>query len=131
MRGSNFPDFIFFCLVSFILMCIVAKEENKKEIPLRPSIPIPVMTDIGPLKVEETTWKTMQKTKSDAIKTDYNSSLTYLMPISSITTDKIVTIHYDGTVECHKFPIEESASRAAHIFWRTFQHHLQKRLNNE
>jgi hypothetical protein len=121
---------VFIICISIVLFFII-NASNQKEIPLRPSIPIPVMTDIGPLKVEETTWKTMQKTKSDAVKTDYNSSLTYAMPITSITTDRVVTIHSDGRVECHKFPIEESASRAAHIFWRTFQHHLQKRLNNE
>lgn len=119
-------DFVFFCLVVFGIMGILASGINQKEIPLRPAIPIPVMTDIGPLKVEETILKT-----SDVVKTNSIASLTYLMPISSITTDKIVTIHYDGTVECHKFPIEEAASRAAHIFWRTFQHHLQKRLNAE
>lgn len=109
-----------------MVLFFIINASNQKEIPLRPSIPIPVMTDIGPLKVEETVMKT-----SDVVKTNSIASLTYLMPISSITTDKIVTIHYDGTVECHKFPIEESASRAAHIFWRTFQHHLQKRLNAE
>lgn len=119
-------DFVFFCLVVFGIMGILASGINQKEIPLRPAILIPAMTDIGPLKVEETVMKT-----SDAVKTDYNSSLTYAMPITSITTDRVVTIHSDGTVECHKFPIEESASRAAHIFWRTFQYHLQKKLNAE
>jgi hypothetical protein len=123
---SNFDDYVFIICISIVLFFII-NASNQKEIPLRSSIPTPVMTDIGPLKVEETTWKT----KSDAPKIDYISSLTYAMPITSITTDRIVTIHFDGTVECHKFPIEESASRAAHIFWRTFQHHLQKRLNAE
>lgn len=124
MKGSSFPDFVLFCLVSFILMCIVAEGINKKEIPLRPEIPIPVMTDIGPIKVEETIMKTSDVTKVDSV-----SSLTYGMSISS--ADIIVTIHSDGTVECHKYPMEEAASQAAHIFWKTFQRHIQKRLNAE
>jgi hypothetical protein len=47
------------------------------------------------------------------------------------SNDPVVTINYDGSVICHKYSIDESASITAGIFWKQFQYHYKKLLNAE
>lgn len=46
------------------------------------------------------------------------------------SNDPVVTINYDGSVICHKYSIDESASITAGIFWKQFQYHYKKLLKS-